>query len=322
MRDSSEVRVSSALPFTARPNLIKSAALRHLLTDKVTLLAFFVLLLVTVLTLGADLVAGNLLGQQRDTIDLVLVGQQPFPPPFPAGVGGHILGTDELARDMLARTIYAGQVSLSVGYLTALIAVVVGAGLGMLAGYLGGWVDTLVGALMQILVNIPLFFLMIILSFVVIMTVPNISLLIGLLSWVGTARLVRGQVLGLKYREYVDAARVMGASNLRIMVKHILPNVLSTMLVVVGFDISGAILTEAGLSYLQFGVVLPVPSWGNLLAGSIRATSTPSDGTLLFERNIWLFLLPAASMVITLTCIYLVTGGIRDAFDPRLRREK
>ena len=175
---------------------------------------------------------------------------------------------------------------------------------------------------MQILVNIPLFFLMIILSFVVIMTVPNISLLIGLLSWVGTARLVRGQVLGLKYREYVDAARVMGASNLRIMVKHILPNVLSTMLVVVGFDISGAILTEAGLSYLQFGVVLPVPSWGNLLAGSIRATSTPSDGTLLFERNIWLFLLPAASMVITLTCIYLVTGGIRDAFDPRLRREK
>lgn len=319
MRQISEPSIATPAISANKPDRIKSAALRHLLGDKLTLLALCILLLITIITLGADLIAGNWLGQGRDTIDLVLVGQQTGPPPYPAPLGGHILGTDDISRDVLARTLYAGQVSLSVGYLTALVAVTLGAGLGVLAGYFGGWVDNLVSTVMQLLVNIPLFFLMIILSFVVIITVFNISLLIGLLSWVGTARLVRGQVINLRNREYVEAARVMGAGNLRIMRVHILPNVLSLMLLVVGFDISAAILTEAGLSYLQFGVVLPVPSWGNMLADSVRVLS---DGTLLFERNIWLFVLPAASMVITLLCIFLISSGIRDAFDPRARREK
>lgn len=319
MRRISEPSISTSTIPKNKPKWIKSAALRHLLTDKVTLLALFVLLVITAITLGADLIAGNWLGQGRDTIDLVLVGQQTGQPPYPAPLGGHILGTDDIARDVLARTLYAGQVSLSVGYLTALIAVTLGAGLGLLAGYFGGWVDNLVGTIMQLLVNIPLFFLIIILSFVVIMTVFNISLLIGLLSWVGTARLVRGQVIGLRHREYVEAARVMGAGNLRIMRVHILPNVLSLMLLVVGFDISAAILTEAGLSYLQFGVAVPVPSWGNMLADSVRILT---DNTYIFEKNVWMFVLPAASMVITLLCIFLISNGIRDAFDPRARGEK
>jgi len=122
--------------------------------------------------------------------------------------------------------------------------------------------------LMQILVNLPIFFLMIILSFIVRFSILNIALIIGLLSWVGTARLVRAQVQSLRNREFIEAARVMGAGNLRIMFVHLLPNVLFSMVVMVGFDVGAAIVMEAGLSVLGFGVQIPIPSWGNQIAQS------------------------------------------------------
>ena len=248
---------------------LKLVAFKRFFSSKVNLVAFVVLMLITLISLSANFVAGTLLGQVYDTIDLQLLNQlSPQQPPYPPGLGGHLLGTDFIIRDVLARTIYGGQVTLAVGYLTAVIVIMVGGGLGILSGYVGGWVDALIGSLMQILVNLPIFFLMIILSFVVRFSIFNIALIIGLLSWVGTARLVRAQVQSLRNREFIEAARVMGASNLRIMFVHLLPNVLFSMVVMVGFDVGAAIVMEAGLSVLGFGVQIPIPSWGNQIAQS------------------------------------------------------
>lgn len=244
-------------------------AFKRFFSSKVNLVAFVVLMLITLISLSANFVAGTLLGQVYDTIDLQLLNQlSPQQPPYPPGLGGHLLGTDFIIRDVLARTIYGGQVTLAVGYLTAVIVIMVGGGLGILSGYVGGWVDALIGSLMQILVNLPIFFLMIILSFIVRFSILNIALIIGLLSWVGTARLVRAQVQSLRNREFIEAARVMGAGNLRIMFVHLLPNVLFSMVVMVGFDVGAAIVMEAGLSVLGFGVQIPIPSWGNQIAQS------------------------------------------------------
>lgn len=263
------IRPIATTPPPDKGQSLKLVAFKRFFSSKVNLVAFVVLMLITLISLSANFVAGTLLGQAYDTIDLQLLNQlSPQQPPYPPGLGGHLLGTDFIIRDVLARTIYGGQVTLAVGYLTAVIVIMVGGGLGILSGYVGGWVDALIGSLMQILVNLPIFFLMIILSFVVRFSIFNIALIIGLLSWVGTARLVRAQVQSLRNREFIEAARVMGASNLRIMFVHLLPNVLFSMVVMVGFDVGAAIVMEAGLSVLGFGVQIPIPSWGNQIAQS------------------------------------------------------
>jgi peptide/nickel transport system permease protein len=293
-------------PVTATPTTIKHSSLgwliaRRFFASKTNLAAFSVLALITLTALGANFIAGILLGQAYDSIDLKMIHSQPGQPPYPPGLGGHILGTDFIARDVLARTIYGGQVSLAVGYLTAVIVIVVGGGLGLLTGYFGGWVDAIIGGLMQVLVNLPVFFLMIILSFIVRFTILNIALIIGLLSWVGTARLVRGQVLSLRNREFIEAARVMGASNWRIMFVHLVPNMLLPLVVMAGFDVGAAVVLEAGLSVLGFGVQIPIPSWGNQIAQGL------SD----WEKNPALW-----ALFLTLFSLYLVANGLRDALDP------
>lgn len=285
----------------SRSTSLAKAVLKRFFFSKINSVAFSVLALITLISLGANFVAGTLMGQTYDTIDFNLVNSQPNQPPYPPGLGGHILGTDFIARDVLARTIYGGQVSLTVGYLTAVIVVVVGGGLGLLTGYFGGWPDSLIGGLMQILVNIPVFFLMIILSFILRFSILNIALIIGLLSWVGTARLVRGQVISLRSREFIDAARAMGAGNLRIMLVHLLPNILLPLIVMAGFDVGSAIVMEAGLSVLGFGVQIPIPSWGNQIAQSKSEWET--------NPALW-------ALFLTLFSLYLVVQGLRDALDP------
>ncbi len=301
-----EPQFNAGLNPTAPTNNKKSSSLglvtlKRFFASKVNLVAFTVLAFITLVSLGANFIAGTLMGQTYDTIDFNLVNSQPNQPPYPPGLGGHILGTDFIARDVLARTIYGGQVSLTVGYLTAVIVVVVGGGLGLLSGYFGGWLDGLVSGFMQILVNIPVFFLMIILSFILRFSILNIALIIGLLSWVGTARLVRGQVVSLRNREFIDAARVMGAGNIRIMLVHLLPNILLPLIVMAGFDVGSAIVLEAGLSVLGFGVQIPIPSWGNQIAQSLSEWET--------DPALW-------ALFLTLFSLYLVVNGLRDALDP------
>jgi len=190
----------------------------------------------------------------------------------------------------------------------ALVSLVVGAPLGMLAAYHGGWLDDVVNAVVQVVLNVPLLFVLIVLSILFTPNVLQLALIFGLFLWPGTARQVRAVVLSVRGRDYVDAARVLGAGNLRIMMRHILPNVASVLLVVAGIDMATAILAESSLSFLGFGVPVPLSSWGNML-------SLSQD---LFRSAPWLVYPPGAMIFITVLSVYLVSDGLRDAFDPRM----
>ncbi len=276
--------------------------------SRLNVVTLVILVIITVISYAAPWIAANILHQDRDTIDFNLLTQGLQPPVSP-GQGGHLLGTDELGRDLAVRLIYGGQVSLSVGFLTAAISVVIGTTLGLVSGFFGGWVDDLINFVVQVLQNIPTLFLLLVVSTLFAPNVLSLSLTIGLISWTGGARFIRGAVLSLRNRDYIDAARVTGASNTRLMGVHILPNVISLMLVQVGFDVVGAMLLESGLSFLGFGLSIPIPSWGNMLSNS-------KD---YFTSAVWLVYAPALAFFVTVLCVYLVADGLRDAFDPRLR---
>jgi peptide/nickel transport system permease protein len=179
----------------------------------------------------------------------------------------------------------------------------------MVAGFFGGWIDDVVNAFVQFIFNIPFLFVLILLSVILRPDVPMLALMIGIFTWPGTARQVRGVVLGARGLDYVLAARVLGASNLRIMTRHLLPNVMNIVLVVAGLDVAGAILGESGLSFLGFGVQVPLASWGNMLSGS-------QD---LFRTAPWLVYPPGLMIFVTVLSVVLIADGLRDAFDPRVR---
>ena len=191
----------------------------------------------------------------------------------------------------------------------ALIALAIGTPLGLIAGSYGGRADDLVNAVVQVVVNVPLLFIMIVLSVLFQPTVVVLALLFGLFSWPSTTRQVRGLVLSLRNRDYVDAARVMGASDARILVQHVLPNVLSIVTVIAGFDVASAILGESVLSFLGFGVPVPLSSWGNMLSGSQET----------FRSAPWLVYPPGVMIFVTVLCVFVLADGLRDAFDPRTR---
>ncbi len=226
----------------------------------------------------------------------------------PAGI--YLLGTDDVGRDVLTRLLYAGQVSLLVGFLVAVVSLALGAPLGLLAAYHGGWVDDAVNAVIQLVLNVPYLFVMIVLSIFFTPNVWQLACIFGFFFWPQTARQVRSVVLSAKNRDYVDAARVLGASDTRLMVRHILPNVASIMMVVAGLDMATAILAESGLSFLGFGVPVPLSSWGNMLSGS-------QD---LFRSAPWLVYPPGAMIFVTVLCVFLLADGLRDALDPRLKQ--
>jgi len=285
-----------------------AAGFAKFFSGAINVVALVIFVIIAVVCYSSGWISSSLLHQERDTIDFSLLTAG-FQPPVGPGVGGHILGTDELGRDLFVRVLYGGQVSLSVGLLAALFSVLVGTTLGLVAGYFGGKIDDAINALVQIIFNVPSLFLLIILSLFFKPDILSLSIIIGALSWPGGTRQIRGQVLSLRNREYVDATRVMGAGNFRILFIHILPNVISTMLVVAGFDVVGAMLTESGLSYLGFGISVPIPSWGNMLSGSqLYITGAP-----------WMVYAPALAFFVTVLCVYLIADGLRDAFDPRLR---
>jgi len=217
-----------------------------------------------------------------------------------------LLGTDDLGRDVLTRLLYAGRVSLSIGFLVAGISVAVGTAAGLAAAYYGGWVDDIVNACIQFIFNIPGLFLLIILSVIFQPDVVMLSLIFAFFFWPGTARQVRGVAQSVRTREYVVAAQSLGGSDLRLMSRHILPNISNVILVGAGFDVQAAILGESALSYLGFGVRVPLSSWGNMLTGS----------TDMFEKAPWLVYPPGAMIFITVLCVVLLADGLRDALDP------
>jgi len=221
----------------------------------------------------------------------------------------HPLGTDDLGRSVLVRMLYGARISLLVGFLAVGISCAIGIVLGSLAGYYGRWIDTLIMRFVDIMLCFPTFFLILAVIAFLEPSIWNIMIVIGLTSWMGVARLVRAEFLSLRQRDFVLAAQALGASDLRLIFRHILPNALSPVLVSATLGVAGAILTESALSFLGIGVQPPTPSWGNMLI----------TGKQTLGSAWWLSVFPGLAILITVLGYNLLGEGVRDALDPRIK---
>src|SRR5215218_5791748 len=226
----------------------------------------------------------------------------------PPMTDGYILGSDGNGRDILTRLAYGGRISIMIAVLSAFATFFLGGAIGLLSGYAGGKVDTIIMRLVDVLLSIPGLPLLILIASLYSPGPVGLALILAFVSWPGIARIVRGEVLALRGREYVDAARTLGASSVRIVLRHILPNVMPLLVVYISLIIPGLILAETGLSFLGIGVQVPTPSWGNMLG----------DAQQFFRTNVSNVIIPGLMIYITSLTMYLVGSGLRDAFDPRL----
>jgi peptide/nickel transport system permease protein len=227
----------------------------------------------------------------------------------------HPMGTDALGRDLLTRVLYGGRVSLAVGFSVVLITLLIGVPVGAIAGYFGGWVDNVLMRITDAALTLPSLLVLILLSavlrevnapFLEKNPVLTIAAVIGLLSWMFVARLVRASYISIREQDFVIATRTLGATDQRIIIKHILPNAIGPIIVESTLEIGYAILEESGLSYLGFGIQPPTPSWGNLL----------SNAQMYMTRYPWLAIFPGLMIFLTIISINYIGDGLRDAFDP------
>ncbi len=276
-------------------------AWRRFLLDRLAIIGTLIFFFLCLVALFAPWISQTFTGYDPDKINLLEDYQAPS--------AKHWFGTDEYGRDYFTRTIYAGRVSLSIGVLVAVISLTIGVVLGLLAGYYGKGIDDAVQGVINVLNAIPFLPLLIIIGSLYRFDPFTLALTLALLGWTGASRQIRGLVLSVKQRDYVIAARTVGALDRRIMFQHILPNVFSIVLVIVGFDIVGAILTESALSFLGFGVAPPTAKWGNMLSNSLQYTRYP-----------WLVFYPGLAISLTVLSVFLLADGLRDAMDPRLRQ--
>jgi peptide/nickel transport system permease protein len=221
----------------------------------------------------------------------------------------HLLGTDEFGRDILSRIIYGTRVSLSVGIIAEAIAVTIGVIMGAIAGYYGGKVDFVISRIIEIFASFPQILFAIVIMFVLGTGVINVFIAIGFVGWTTVARVIRSQVIQLKENEYVEAARASGGSNIKIILRHMIPNCLSTIIVIVTMEIPADIMYEASLSFLGLGVQPPKSSWGQMISVA-RNYLRVNPGYALY---------PGAALVLTVLAFNLLGDSLRDAFDPRLK---
>jgi len=220
-----------------------------------------------------------------------------------------LLGTDSNGRDILSRLIYGSRVSLEVGMIAVGIALIIGVVLGLVSGYFGGWVDIIIMRITDIMMSFPDLLLVMAIVGIIGPSFEIIFFAIGVVMWTGIARIVRGQVFSVREMEFVEASKASGSSNSRIIFKHIFPNVIAPVIVIATMDIAGAIMTEASLSFLGFGVKPPTASWGGMI----------NDGLSYFRDAPWLPILPGVFIAITVFSFNLFGDGLRDALDPKLK---
>jgi peptide/nickel transport system permease protein len=277
----------------------RSVVLRRFRENKLAVAGLIVIVLMYAVAIAAPLIS-------RYDPTVLQPGARSKPPS-----AEHWLGTDRNTRDVYARLIVGARVSLSVGFTAVLIIMSVGTALGAIAGFFGGIVDAIIMRFTDILLSIPQILLLISAAALFKASLKTTVIVIGLTSWPGAARLVRGQFLSLRNQEFVTAARAIGATPAQIIRRHLFPNTLAVIIVEATLWLSYAILLEAALSYLGLGVQIPTPSWGNMLQ---------QGQTELLNGAWWLTLFPGLAIFITVLAFNLMGDGLRDALDPRLRR--
>jgi peptide/nickel transport system permease protein len=265
--------------------------------------ALAVLVFMVVVALGAPLIQALITHAGPYTQDLSNL----FAPPS----AGHLMGTDELGRDEMTRLAYGAQVSLTVGFLTAAFTLTIGVTVGVVAGYFGGLTDEVLMRLVDSILAMPAIFLFMLMAIVFRPEPLTLSLMIASVSWGATARLVRAETLALKTNQHVLAARSIGATNLRIIVQHILPHTLPTVIVAGSLSVGYVVLIEAALDFLGLGIQPPTPSWGNMLTNA---------QAYLFQ-SIWLMIFPGALILATVASLNVLGNALRDALDPRAWRQ-
>lgn len=222
----------------------------------------------------------------------------------------HLLGTDALGRDELARLMVGGQLSLEVGFASAIVSMIIGVAYGLFSGLIGGWLDEVLMRIVDVLLAIPIIFLLLLLDSMFQPTAGLLTFIIAVTSWFGVARLVRGEVLTIKRLEFVEAARATGAGMWRIILRHLLPNVMGIVIVTTTFQVGGAILTIAGLSFLGLGLPPPTPNWGAMVSNSLQ---------YVFQNAWWLIYPAGLAIVFVEVAVNFIGDAMRQAFDPRLR---
>ncbi len=277
-------------------------AFRHILRDKLTMLALFFLVLLSLACLFAPPIVEGTLDLDPTRTSVVDRYKKP-------GTDGFILGTDQLGRDQFIRLLYGGRVSLAIGYLASLFTIIIGVTIGLISGFYGGAVDDVINWFINTLASIPSIFLLLIAASIWAPTPEVLIMILSLLSWITTCRLVRGEVISLRERDYVLAAQALGAQTWRTLTSHILPNVLSLVIISLAINAGVMILVESGLSFLGLGVQPPTPTWGNML----------SDSRSYFLTGPHLVIWPGMLITITVLAFYIIGDGFRDALDPRLK---